>query len=325
MSLDDPAGQHRLSASLEKLKMVQDEGSSSSQGVNGHDAHPHDESTPADGPSSQRPLATPRILEGLGFRPSSGIATPQYSSRPVGKAATSPLPDANGLGWPGKDFSKSTHLRLNATSEERAEREKKMASAVRTILECIGEDPDREGLLKTPDRYAKALLWMTRGYEERLADIINDAVFEEDHDEMVIVRDIEISSLCEHHLVPFTGKVISAIAPIPTRVLIVNGQIAIAYVPNKLVLGLSKLARIAEVFSRRLQVQERLTKQVALAVQEAIHPRGVAVVMEATHMCMTMRGVQKPGAITVTSCMLGCFRTQQKTREEFLTLVKGGR
>ncbi|KAI9000934.1 GTP cyclohydrolase I [Trametes punicea] len=265
------------------------------------DGHPHGESSLADGASlSQRPPTTPRIREGLGFRPPSGISTPQYSSRAVGKPA-SPLPDGNGLGWPAK----STHLRLNATAEERAEREKKLSTAVRTILECIGEDPDREGLLKTPDRYAKALLWMTRGYEERLADIINDAVFEEDHDEMVLVRDIDISSLCEHHLVPFTGK------------------IAIAYIPNKLVLGLSKLARIAEVFSRRLQVQERLTKQVALAVQEAIRPRGVAVVMEATHMCMTMRGVQKPGAVTVTSCMLGCFRTQQKTREEFLTLIKG--
>ncbi|KAF9045968.1 GTP cyclohydrolase I [Hymenopellis radicata] len=210
------------------------------------------------------------------------------------------VPDVHGLGWPAK----STYSRLNATPEERHEREQRMAAAVRVILEGIGEDPDREGLLRTPDRYAQAIMWMTRGYEERLADVINDAVFAEDHDEMVLVRDVDISSLCEHHLVPFTGKV------------------AIAYIPNKLVLGLSKLARIAETFSRRLQVQERLTKQIAVAVQEAIKPRGVAVVMEATHLCMTMRGVQKPGAITVTSCMLGCFRTQQKTREEFLTLMK---
>ncbi|PCH41252.1 GTP cyclohydrolase I [Wolfiporia cocos MD-104 SS10] len=218
-----------------------------------------------------------------------------------GVEAGSPLPDPNGLGWPAK----STLSRLNATPAEKAEREQKLAGAVRTILECLGEDPDREGLVRTPERYAQALMWMTRGYEERLADVINDAVFAEDHEEMVIVRDIEISSLCEHHLVPFMGK------------------IAIAYIPNKLVLGISKLARIAETFARRLQVQERLTKQIAIAVQEAIKPRGVAVVMEATHLCMTMRGVQKPGSITVTSCMLGCFRTQQKTREEFLTLIKG--
>ncbi|KAF9263662.1 GTP cyclohydrolase I [Marasmius fiardii PR-910] len=210
------------------------------------------------------------------------------------------VPDSYGLGWPAK----STYSRLTASPEERAARERKLAEAVRTVLDCIGEDPDREGLLRTPERYAQAIMWMTKGYEERLTDVINDAVFAEDHDEMVLVREIDISSLCEHHLVPFTGKV------------------AIAYIPNKLVLGLSKLARIAETFSRRLQVQERLTKQIAIAIQEAIKPRGVAVVMEATHLCMTMRGVQKPGSITTTSCMLGCFRTQQKTREEFLTLIK---
>lgn len=200
--------------------------------------------------------------------------------------------------------TKSTVLRLNATQEERAVREAKLAGAVRTLLEAIGEDPDRDGLLRTPERYAQALLWMTRGYEERLSDVINDAIFAEDHEEMVIVRDIDISSLCEHHLVPFVGKV------------------SIGYIPNRLVLGLSKLARVAETFSRRLQVQERLTKQIAVTIQEAIKPRGVAVVMEATHLCMTMRGVQKPGATTVTSCMLGCFRTHQKTREEFLTLIR---
>ncbi|KAN0140054.1 hypothetical protein V8E53_001950 [Lactarius tabidus] len=232
--------------------------------------------------------------DGYGFRPASGFSSPAPQDR------NSPLPDVNGLGWPAK----STLSRLNASPAEKAARQTRLATAVRTVLECLGEDPDREGLLRTPERYAQALMWMTKGYEDRLADVINGAVFAEDHDEMVLVRDIDISSLCEHHLVPFTGK------------------IAIAYIPNKLVLGISKLARIAETFSRRLQVQERLTKQVALCVQEAIKPRGVAVVMEATHMCMTMRGVQKPGSITTTSCMLGCFRTHQKTREEFLTLLK---
>ncbi|KAG5644563.1 hypothetical protein DXG03_008137 [Asterophora parasitica] len=248
---------------------------------------------------------TPHSRDDYGFR-KSGISSPQLPVDPNNPSRSSPIafhnvvPDPNGLGWPAK----STVSRLNATPEEKRAREERMAAAVRILLEGIGEDPDREGLLKTPERYAQALMWMTRGYEEKLADVINDAVFAEDHDEMVLVRDINISSLCEHHLVPFTGK------------------ITIAYIPNQLVLGLSKLARIAETFSRRLQVQERLTKQVAIAVQEAIKPRGVAVVMEATHMCMTMRGVQKPGSMTVTSCMLGCFRTQQKTREEFLTLMK---
>jgi len=283
-----------LSDSLQRLQRQQ-QSSLDSEALSGEESFVRDS------------VPSPVLRDGYGFR-RSGVSTPLTVSHaaPAESLPSSTLaqellvPDPNGLGWPAK----STVSRLNATPEERAAREKKMASAVRTILECIGEDPNREGLLRTPERYAQAIMWMTRGYEERLADVINDAVFAEDHDEMVLVRDIDISSLCEHHLVPFTGK------------------IAIAYIPNKLVLGLSKLARIAETFSRRLQVQERLTKQIAIAVQEAIKPRGVAVVMEATHLCMTMRGVQKPGSITVTSCMLGCFRTQQKTREEFLTLIK---
>ena len=157
---------------------------------------------------------------------------------------------------------------MNESPEEAAARERRLAEAVKTVLECLGEDPEREGLLKTPDRYAKALLWMTRGYEERLSDVIGQAIFAEDHDEMVIVRDIDIYSLCEHHLVPFLGKC------------------SIGYIPSRQghVLGISKLARLAETFSRRLQVQERLTKQIALALEEAVKPRGVAVVIQATHM-----------------------------------------
>ncbi|KAG1820537.1 uncharacterized protein BJ212DRAFT_1340675 [Suillus subaureus] len=283
-----------LSNGLRKLELQQSETNPRSNDQGGD---PQSENDPSSASASR--FSRSQAREGYGFRPASGISTPlTLSSRAV--EGGSPLPDPHGLGWPAK----STVSRLNETTTDRAAREKMMVSAVRTILECIGEDPNREGLLKTPERFAQAMMWMTRGYEERLADVINDAVFAEDHDEMVLVREIDFSSLCEHHLVPFTGKV------------------AIAYIPNQLVLGLSKLARIAETFSRRLQVQERLTKQIAIAVQEAIKPRGVAVVMEATHMCMTMRGVQKPGSITVTSCMLGCFRTQQKTREEFLTLIK---
>ncbi|CAE6411750.1 unnamed protein product [Rhizoctonia solani] len=239
----------------------------------------------------------------LGAHNYSGTNTPtQLSLISSATRASAPIRviDPNGLGWPAK----STLSRLHESAEQREERVLKLAGAVRTLLECIGEDPDREGLQRTPDRYAKALLWMTKGYEEKLSEVINNAVFAEDHDELVIVRDIDVFSLCEHHMVPFTGK------------------ISIGYIPNKLVLGLSKLARIAETFSRRLQVQERLTRQVALAVEEAIRPKGVAVVMEATHLCMAMRGVQKPGATTVTSTMLGCFRSQAKTREEFLTLIR---
>ncbi|TFY59125.1 hypothetical protein EVJ58_g5978 [Rhodofomes roseus] len=226
-----------LSESLQRLQLSQQ---ARTDDADPHDGEHSDQVMSLPSPGLGRSAWSPHVREGVG--------------------GDSPLPDPNGLGWPAK----STVARLHATPAEKAEREQKLVGAVRTILECIGEDPDREGLLKTPERYAQALMWMTRGYEERLADVIHDAIFAEDHEEMVIVRDIDIASLCEHHLVPFMGK------------------IAIAYIPNNLVLGLSKLARIAETFARRLQVQERLTKQIALAVQEAIKPRGVAVVMEAT-------------------------------------------
>ncbi|KZF20349.1 GTP cyclohydrolase I [Xylona heveae TC161] len=225
--------------------------------------------------------------------------TPPGTSRSASPYTLNPPIDFDGLSWP----SLGTRERLEATPEEAQARVKKLSGAVATILECLGEDPDREGLAGTPERYAKAMLFFTKGYEENLRDIVNGAVFHEDHDELVIVKDIEIFSLCEHHLVPFTGKM------------------HIGYIPNRRVIGLSKLARIAEMFSRRLQVQERLTKQVALALAEVLQPLGVAVVMESTHLCMVMRGVQKPGATTTTSCMLGRMRTTATTREEFLNLL----
>ncbi|XP_055879764.1 GTP cyclohydrolase 1-like [Biomphalaria glabrata] len=178
-----------------------------------------------------------------------------------------------------------------------------MAVQYKKILEHLGENPSRQGLLKTPERAAKAMMFFTKGYKENIADVLNDAVFDENHDDVVIVKDIEMFSLCEHHLVPFMGKV------------------HIGYLPNNKILGLSKLARIVEVYSRRLQVQERLTKQIALAITEAIQPAGVGVVVEACHMCMVMRGVQKLNSKTITSTMLGVFRDDPKTREEFLSLT----
>lgn len=172
------------------------------------------------------------------------------------------------------------------------------------LLESAGHDMSRQAIMKTPDRAAKAFEFFTAGYHQDHLSITRDAIFDEDHDEMVVVKDIDMFSLCEHHLVPFIGKV------------------SIGYLPRKKVLGLSKLARIVEIFSRRLQVQERLTRQIATALIEALEPAGVGVVIEAKHMCMVMRGVQKINATTMTSCMMGEFRENVKTRDEFLSLIR---
>ena len=178
---------------------------------------------------------------------------------------------------------------------------------VQRQLELLGEDPSREGLLKTPLRVAKAMSWLTRGYEMTARDAIGDALFEEDADGMVMVRDIELYSLCEHHMLPFYGRA------------------HIAYIPDGRVVGLSKLARIVDVYARRLQVQERMTQQVAQALDEVLAPKGVGVVIEAAHMCMAMRGVEKQNSKTITSALTGTFRTDAKTREEFLRLAHAPR
>lgn len=177
--------------------------------------------------------------------------------------------------------------------------------AVETILAELGENPNRDGLLRTPRRVEQSLRFLTSGYGQDPIAILNDAVFDVDHDEMVVVKDIDMYSLCEHHLLPFFGKA------------------HVAYLPNRKVVGLSKIPRLVEVFARRLQVQERLTNQIADALVELLKPRGVAVVIEAQHLCMQMRGVQKQNSVAVTSCMRGDFLDVQQTRREFLSLIHG--
>ena len=181
--------------------------------------------------------------------------------------------------------------------------EETIATLMRRIIEMLGEDPNREGLKNTPERFEKAMRFLTKGYDQNADKVLNGAMFSVCYDQMVVVKDIEMYSLCEHHMLPFFGKC------------------HVAYLPNKKVVGLSKIPRLVNLYSRRLQIQERLTNQIAQAIEKAIEPVGVGVVIEARHMCMVMRGVEKQNSQAVTSAMLGAFRDNQQTREEFLSLI----
>jgi GTP cyclohydrolase I len=193
-----------------------------------------------------------------------------------------------------------------AAPEAHAAAERRYAALVREQLALLGENPDREGLRRTPDRVARAMTFLTRGYAGRVHDVVGEGIFAEDHHNMVMVRDIELYSMCEHHMLPFFGKA------------------HVAYIPNGRILGLSKLPRLVDHFARRLQVQERLTEQVAEAVAEVLQPMGVGVVIEAFHLCMMMRGVEKQNSRTITSALRGVFRDDARTRDEFLSLVRAG-
>ena len=179
-----------------------------------------------------------------------------------------------------------------------------LAELVGRQLALLGEDPNREGLLKTPERVARSLAYLTRGYDQNPYDVLGDAVFTESYDEMVLVKDIDIFSLCEHHLLPFVGRC------------------HVAYIPTQKIAGLSKIARLVDIYARRLQVQERMTREIGCCIQDVLKPEGVGVVIEAYHMCMMMRGIEKQNSIAVTSCMLGSFRTDSKVRMEFLDLIR---
>jgi GTP cyclohydrolase I len=187
--------------------------------------------------------------------------------------------------------------------EKEGAKPESVASLVRKMIALIGEDPEREGLKKTPERYEKALKFLTSGYHQNVDHLLNGATFSVCYDEMVVVKDIEFFSLCEHHLLPFFGKA------------------HVAYLPSKRVIGLSKVARLVNMFARRLQIQERMTSQIAKAIEEKIAPQGVGVIIEARHLCMQMRGVEKQHGQAVTSAMLGAFRENKQTRDEFLSLV----
>ena len=200
-----------------------------------------------------------------------------------------------------------TSLETGSRVRVPAEDNKGMADLIRRILVQLGEDPGREGLLQTPERFEKALRFLTSGYQQDPEKVLNGAMFSVGYDEMVVVKDIEVYSLCEHHLLPFFGKC------------------HVAYIPNKKVVGLSKIARLVNMYARRLQVQERLTNQIAQTIEEKLNPQGVGVIIEARHLCMVMRGVEKQHSAAVTSAMLGAFRSNKQTRDEFLSLVRGQR
>jgi GTP cyclohydrolase IA len=221
-------------------------------------------------------------------------------------------PLTNHNGDYGLDNGTLDFHRLITTEKETADPESqaanlKMEGLIREMLAALGEQPEREGLADTPRRVRSSMAFLTDGYTKDVREVLGNAIFEESYDEMVLVRDIELYSMCEHHMLPFYGKC------------------HIAYIPNGKIVGLSKLPRIVDVFSHRLQVQERLTTQIAHALDELIHPLGVAVVTEAFHLCMMMRGVQKQHSSTVASCMLGVFRCDNKTRQEFLNLIHSAR
>ena len=205
------------------------------------------------------------------------------------------------------DSADAGELDLETAAPRETDGQAELEALVRRQLALIGEDPGREGLLKTPERVAKSLRWLTRGGEMDVAQVVGDAVFEEAHESMVMVRDIELYSMCEHHMLPFFGKA------------------HIAYIPNGKIVGLSKLPRIVDMFARRLQVQERLTEQIARAIDDVLAPKGVGVVVEAVHLCMMMRGVEKQNSKTITSALLGQFRECSMTRDEFLRLAHQGR